>query len=209
MAVTNFKGIFSGLDSDGRFAGLRRAWLKLGLPAKLLLLTSVFVLVAELLIFLPSMANYRVAWLNERLTAAQLATLASEAFPGGDVPSGLRAELLRTAQVKAVASRREGLRRLVLPVDNQMTIDAHFDLRETDQALSNGNPIRALLEDGLPGRNLVQIGLMPFANTKKMHEDAVAAGAAERPSAYSEPTATKTLAAPVGYEACEIAIDVV
>ena len=57
-----------------------------------------------------------------------------------------------------------------------ITLDAHFDLRETDQGLLNGNPIRALLEDGLPGRNICQIGLAPFANTAKMHADAVQAG---------------------------------
>ena len=57
-----------------------------------------------------------------------------------------------------------------------ITLDAHFDLRETDGGLINGNPIRALLEDGLPGRNICQIGLAPFANTAKMHADAVSAG---------------------------------
>ena len=57
-----------------------------------------------------------------------------------------------------------------------ITLDAHFDLRETDQGLSNGNPVRALLEDGLPGANICQIGLAPFANTFKMHADARAAG---------------------------------
>ena len=57
-----------------------------------------------------------------------------------------------------------------------ITLDAHFDLRETDQGPMNGNPIRCLLEDGLPGRNICQIGLAPFANTRKMHEDALAAG---------------------------------
>lgn len=57
-----------------------------------------------------------------------------------------------------------------------ITLDAHFDLRETDQGLLNGNPVRALLEDGLPGRNICQIGLAPYANTAKMHEDAKAAG---------------------------------
>jgi len=41
----------------------------------------------------------------------------------------------------------------------------------------NGNPVRCLLEDGLPGRNLVQIGLAPFANTIGMHNDVLAAGA--------------------------------
>ena len=59
-----------------------------------------------------------------------------------------------------------------------ITLDAHFDMRETDQGPMNGNPVRCLLEDGLPGRNLVQIGLAPFANTAKMHLDAQAAGAA-------------------------------
>lgn len=108
----------------------RAHWGNLGLPAKLLMLTAVLVLLAEIFIFLPSVSNYRVTWLNERLTAAQLATLAAEGFPGGDVPSGLRAEMLRTAQVKAIASRRRGVRRLVLPVDPQMTIDAHYDLRQ-------------------------------------------------------------------------------
>ena len=57
-----------------------------------------------------------------------------------------------------------------------ITLDAHFDLRETDQGLINGNPVRALLEDGLPGANICQIGLAPFANTAKMHRDAEAAG---------------------------------
>ncbi|MDT9600959.1 arginase family protein [Sphingosinicella rhizophila] len=57
-----------------------------------------------------------------------------------------------------------------------ITLDAHFDLRETDQGLLNGNPIRALLEDGLPGRNICQVGLAPFANTAKMHGDALDAG---------------------------------
>jgi formiminoglutamase len=59
-----------------------------------------------------------------------------------------------------------------------VTLDAHFDMRGTAAGPMNGNPVRCLLEDGLPGRNLVQIGLAPFANTKKMHDDALAAGAA-------------------------------
>lgn len=53
-----------------------------------------------------------------------------------------------------------------------ITLDAHFDLRDTDDGLMNGNPVRALLEDGLPGRNICQIGLAPFANTARMHRTA-------------------------------------
>lgn len=57
-----------------------------------------------------------------------------------------------------------------------ITLDAHFDMRSTADGLANGNPVRALLEDGLPGRNIVQIGLAPFANSRAMHDDALAAG---------------------------------
>jgi formiminoglutamase len=67
---------------------------------------------------------------------------------------------------------------LGLPLDEVglITLDAHFDMRETDQGPRNGNPVRCLLEDGLPGRNICQIGLAPFANTRKMYEDGAAAG---------------------------------
>ena len=57
-----------------------------------------------------------------------------------------------------------------------ITLDAHFDMRDLGQGLSNGNPVRALIEDGLPGANIAQVGLAPFANTRAMHEDALAAG---------------------------------
>ncbi len=57
-----------------------------------------------------------------------------------------------------------------------ITLDAHFDMRETGEGLSNGNPVRALLEDGLPGANIAQVGLASFANSEAMHRDAINAG---------------------------------
>lgn len=76
------------------------------------------------------------------------------------------------------AVTRPGVHALGLPLDRVglITLDAHFDLRETSQGLRNGNPVRALLEDGLPGANIAQVGLAPFANTAEMHRDALAAG---------------------------------
>lgn len=46
-----------------------------------------------------------------------------------------------------------------------LTIDAHLDLRSLEGGLTNGNPVRALLADGLPGVNVVQIGIQSFANS--------------------------------------------
>ncbi|QNN64975.1 arginase family protein [Sphingomonas rhizophila] len=57
-----------------------------------------------------------------------------------------------------------------------ITLDAHFDLRSTAEGLGNGNPVRALREDGLPGRNIAQVGLAPFANSAAMHRDAIEGG---------------------------------
>ena len=67
---------------------------------------------------------------------------------------------------------------LGVPLDKVglITLDAHFDMRELDEGLSNGNPVRAIIEDGMPGRNIAQIGLASFANTAKMHRDALAEG---------------------------------
>ena len=57
-----------------------------------------------------------------------------------------------------------------------ITLDAPFDLRETSGGLGNGNPVRALRDDGLPGRNIAQVGLASFANSAAMHRDAVGGG---------------------------------
>ena len=77
------------------------------------------------------------------------------------------------------AVTRPAVRGLGLPLETigLVTLDAHFDMRDTYEGLSNGNPVRALMDDGLPGANIAQIGLASFANSRKMHEDAKAAGA--------------------------------
>jgi formiminoglutamase len=57
-----------------------------------------------------------------------------------------------------------------------LTLDAHLDLRHLENGLLNGNPVRALLEDGLPGTNIVQIGLQSFSNSAAYHQIAKDAG---------------------------------
>ena len=117
-------------------------------------------------------------------------------FEAGDV--ALEAAKLEDtlAPLRDAVARQVALRRLtiVLGGDNSvtrpcvhgvdatlksvgvMTLDAHLDMRDTDEGLNNGNPIQVLLNDGLPGRHISQIGLAPFANTAKAHAKARAAG---------------------------------
>jgi formiminoglutamase len=57
-----------------------------------------------------------------------------------------------------------------------LTLDAHFDLRTLEGGLRNGNPVRALLADGLPGENILQIGIQSFANSPAYFQVAKDAG---------------------------------
>jgi len=54
-----------------------------------------------------------------------------------------------------------------------ITIDAHHDLRD---GASNGSPVRRLLEEGLPGTSVVQIGIADFSNSAAYAERAREAG---------------------------------
>ena len=85
----------------------------LGLSTKLLLLTLGFVMLAEVLIFVPSVANFRVNWLTDRLQAAQIAALAAEAAPDGKLPEMLREQLLMAAQVRGIAVKSKDRRQYV------------------------------------------------------------------------------------------------
>ena len=64
------------------------------LSARLLVLTIFFVMLAEVLIFGPSVARYRVSWLDEKLGAEHLAVLALDATPDGMLSEMLRNQLL-------------------------------------------------------------------------------------------------------------------
>ncbi len=101
-----------------------------GLSGKVLTLAIVFVMIGEILIFLPSLANYRVTWLKGRIELAEVAALAVEAAPDNQISADLRKELLTAAGVEVVALKRDQSRHLVLMTDEPSTVVARYDLRE-------------------------------------------------------------------------------
>ncbi|MEM7398304.1 MAG: sensor histidine kinase, partial [Pseudomonadota bacterium] len=104
-----------------------------GLSTKLLLLTILFVMVAEVLVFVPSVSNFRKQWLMERLQAAQIASVAAEAAPDGRLPEKLREELLERAGVKAISVKHEDQRVLVVQVGTPAEVET-YDLRDASWA---------------------------------------------------------------------------
>ena len=73
---------------------------------------------------------------------------------------------------------RGGVHGLGKPLESVglLTLDAHLDVRSTASGLTNGNPVRALLEDGMKGQNIVQIGIQSFANSRSYSEFAKDSG---------------------------------
>ncbi len=99
-----------------------------------------------------------------------LANLSVKDF--GDLSETALADLLPSLPPTVILGGDNGVTRfgvnaIGLPLDRigLITLDAHFDLRHIDDGFHNGNPIRALLEAGMPGRNIHQIGIQSFANS--------------------------------------------
>jgi len=98
------------------------------LSGRFLALTIIFVMLAEVLIFVPSVARFRVDFLLLRLERAQIASLALLAEDMLDPE--LEAELLRNAGVYNVVLRRDDTRQLALSSPVPWPVQKSFDLRD-------------------------------------------------------------------------------
>ncbi|MGA8550992.1 MAG: HAMP domain-containing sensor histidine kinase [Stellaceae bacterium] len=76
------------------------------LSARLLVLTVFFVMVGEVLIFVPSVARFRMTYFENRIAAGELATLALEASPTGRLPPSLVDKLLAEVGAHGVILHR-------------------------------------------------------------------------------------------------------
>lgn len=97
------------------------------LSGRFLILTAVFVMLAEVLIFLPSMARFREDYLTDRLERGQIASLALLSVD--TIDPEIEAELLANAEVYNVALRRNSMRELILSSPIPGPVAATYDLR--------------------------------------------------------------------------------
>lgn len=103
---------------------------RFGLSGKLLVLTILFVMMAEVLIYVPSVANFRLTWLRDRLAAAHTAALVLDAAPSGMVPESLARQILNSVGARAVAMKVEQQRRLLAVSDMPEQVHREFDMRD-------------------------------------------------------------------------------
>jgi len=109
------------------------------LSGRFLILTVIFVMLAEVLIFVPSIARFREEFLITRLERAQIASLVLLA--DDEVNPDLQEELLRNAGVFNVVLRRDEARQLILSSPVPTPVSTTFDLRDA--------PALTLIRDAL------------------------------------------------------------
>jgi signal transduction histidine kinase len=110
---------------------------RFGLSAKLLVLTVMFVMLAEICIYVPSIANFRLTWLTNKLGAAHTAALVFDAAP--DVPEQLSREILDSIGARALAMKLGQQRRLLATTEMPSEVLQDVDIRDM-------RPMRAIVE---------------------------------------------------------------
>lgn len=117
------------VDKAGTASNMSRRHFLTSLSGKVLALTIAFVMLGEVLIFLPSIANFRIQWFKTRISQAEIAALAAEAAPDRILNNDLRTEILKGAGVSAVSLKKGEKRQLMLRDDSLHMVEETFDLR--------------------------------------------------------------------------------
>lgn len=133
------------------------------LSGKLLVLTAFFVMLAEVLIFLPSIARFRVGWLEERLAAGHLAALTVQAAPDHMLMQPLEEQLLRHVGAHSIDLALPGERVLMLGGKALPPVAADYDLRTAGPATLIGDAVSTLVRQ--PDRTIRLTGTSPKDGT--------------------------------------------
>ena len=111
--------------------GVAAQGLRFGLSGKLLILTILFVMIAEVLIYVPSIANFRLSWLSDRVAVARTVALVLYSTPEDRrLPDELVQQVLGNLGAKTVAMKMGNQRRLLAANDTPHTVHHEIDLRD-------------------------------------------------------------------------------
>jgi signal transduction histidine kinase len=110
----------------------RRRW-SLGLAARLLLLTVGFVLLTQVITFVPRVAAYRESQLRDRLSAAETAALVFGAAPDGMLSQELTKQILDSVGAQTIAIKMHHTRRLLAMADPPPEVTDSYDLRNASE----------------------------------------------------------------------------
>jgi signal transduction histidine kinase len=151
---------------------------RFGLSGKLLLLTILFVMIAEVLIYVPSIANFRLNWLSDRLAVARTVSIVlsaktePEALDPADgrikLPDTVVQQILDSVGAKTIAVKMGNQRKLLAVNDLPHEIHHAVDLREATPMravwaalqtlfLRSDSDVVRVVGQGPPGTDFIEI----------------------------------------------------
>lgn len=102
------------------------------LSTKLLVLTVIFVALAEILIFVPSITDMRLSWLHDRLNTAAAASIIVDGLPNVELPRPLQDDALMATGTKAIALHKADITRMIVVSEVPPSVNAQYDLSHRD-----------------------------------------------------------------------------
>lgn len=119
-----------------------------GLSGKLLVLTVIFVLAAQVLIFAPSIATMRLNWLKNHINKAAAAAVVIDGLQPPELPKEVQADTLLATGTKAIALRKDGTSRLLAMADMPQEVDGQYDISDVDTLTAIKDALDTLLFGG-------------------------------------------------------------
>ncbi|KKX31863.1 HAMP domain-containing histidine kinase [Rhizobiaceae bacterium LC148] len=119
-----------------------------GLSGRLLWLTVVFVMLAEILIFMPSVAGMRMNWLRDRLDTAAAAGIVIDGLQPAELPRAVQDDTLLATGTKLIALKKDGTSRLLAAVDVPPQVDDQYDLADISMPTSMKDALNTLFFGG-------------------------------------------------------------
>ncbi len=127
-----------------------------GLSGRLFAFTVGFVLIAEILVFIPSLCTYHYRWLDDRISAAQIAALVYEANRGQGFESTLEENVLERTGVLVLVLKRGGAVEPLFMVKDPPPADMVIDLATIGMWGLLDSTFRSFVSP--PGRNIYVMG---------------------------------------------------
>ena len=167
-------------DTTPQDDGARAQAPRFGLSGKLLLLTILFVMLAEVLIYVPSIANFRLSFLADRVAVARTVSIVLNANkdepetpndPNRDkfkLPEKVIQDILDSLGAKTVAIKMGNQRKLLAVHDMPPAIHQDVDLRTASAPravwyalqtlfLSSDSDVMRVVGQGPPGADFIEI----------------------------------------------------
>ena len=107
---------------------IRRALWPQGLSGKLLVITTVFIMLIEILVFVPSVANFRLTWLDRHFTTGETASLALLRLVPEEISERVKEQFLDISGTDMINVRHDGVSQVLAARNMPSSVDQHVEM---------------------------------------------------------------------------------